>query len=48
VGDALSSAQQPPSPLKQPQLFSDYMVLQRGVPIPVWGEAAPGEEITVS
>lgn len=28
-------------------LFCDYAVLQRGVPIPVWGQAAPGEEVVV-
>ena len=29
-------------------LFSDHAVLQRGVAIPVWGTADPGEEITVA
>src|SRR5258708_6612306 len=29
-------------------LFSDHMVLQTGVPIPVWGIAAPGERVTVT
>ena len=29
-------------------VFTDHMVLQRGVPVPVWGRADPGEEITVS
>lgn len=29
-------------------LFSDHMVLQSGTPVPVWGEAAPGEKVTVS
>src|SRR5207253_233266 len=29
-------------------LFSDHMVLQRDVPIPVWGTADAGEQITVS
>lgn len=28
--------------------FGDYMVLQRGKPVPVWGWAAPGEKIGVS
>ena len=27
--------------------FADNMVLQRGVPVPVWGTAAPGEAVTV-
>lgn len=30
------------------QLFSDHAVLQRGRPIPVWGEAAPGERVAVA
>src|SRR5207244_1345255 len=28
-------------------LFSDHGVLQRGRPIPVWGTAAPGEQVRV-
>ena len=28
-------------------IFSDDMVLQRGRPVPVWGQAEPGEEVTV-
>ncbi len=34
--------------LSLPLLFGDGMVLQRGRPIPVWGEAAPGEAVSVS
>ena len=30
------------------KIFGDHMVLQRELPAPVWGEAAPGEEVTVS
>ena len=30
-----------------PAVFSDHMVLQRGMPVPVWGKADPGEEVTV-
>jgi sialate O-acetylesterase len=29
-------------------LFSDHMVLQQGVELPVWGTAAPGEKVTVT
>ena len=29
-------------------IFSDSMVVQRGEPIPVWGTATPGAEVTVS
>jgi len=34
--------------LKVPALFSDNMVMQRGIPFPVWGTAKPGDEIYVS
>jgi sialate O-acetylesterase len=34
--------------LELARLFSDHMVLQREMPLPVWGWAAPGEEITVT
>lgn len=29
-------------------IFSDNMVLQRGVPLVIWGKAAPGEQVQVS
>ena len=31
-----------------PRVFSDHMVLQRDLPVPVWGTAAAGEKVTVS
>lgn len=31
-----------------PPVFSDHMVLQRGIAAPVWGKADEGEEVTVS
>jgi sialate O-acetylesterase len=31
-----------------PHVFGDNMVLQRGMPVPVWGRAAPGEEVIVT
>ncbi|HTK75446.1 MAG TPA: sialate O-acetylesterase [Gemmataceae bacterium] len=34
--------------VKPHPLFSDHMVLQRDVPIPVWGTAEPGEQVGVS
>ncbi len=34
--------------VKLPALVGDGMVLQRAVPIPVWGWASPGEKITVT
>src|SRR5688572_10317858 len=36
------------SDVKLPAIFSDHAVLQREVKVPVWGTAAPGEEVTVS
>lgn len=34
--------------VRLPSMFSDHMVLQREVTVPVWGWAAPGEAVTVS
>lgn len=31
-----------------PSLISDHMILQRGVPVSIWGTAEPGEQITVT
>ena len=31
----------PPVTLKVPVIFSDHMVLQRDIPVPVWGTATP-------
>jgi len=36
-----------PAELIIPTVFSDHMVLQRGMPVPVWGRAPAGTEITV-
>jgi sialate O-acetylesterase len=30
------------------KIFGDHMVLQRDLPVPVWGEATPGESVTVA
>jgi sialate O-acetylesterase len=30
-----------------PTMFSDHAVLQRDMPVPIWGTAAPGEQVTV-
>ncbi len=34
--------------VKLPAMFSDHAVLQRDMPVPVWGWAEPGEEVTVA
>ena len=34
--------------VKLPSIFGDHMVLQRGKPVSVWGQAEPGESIKVS
>ena len=34
--------------VKLPNIFSNSMVLQRDQPNPVWGKAAPGEQVTVA
>jgi sialate O-acetylesterase len=34
--------------IELPAVFSDRMVLQAQMPVPVWGWAAPGEEVTVT
>ncbi|GAB5561274.1 MAG: sialate O-acetylesterase [Synoicihabitans sp.] len=36
------------NPLRLASLFQDHMVLQRDMPVPIWGEAQPGEHITVT
>jgi len=33
--------------VQMPSIFTDHMVLQRELPVPVWGKAAPGEDVTV-
>ncbi|WP_416865302.1 MAG: sialate O-acetylesterase [Imperialibacter sp.] len=45
---AMAFPQQLMAQLRCPQLFSDHMVLQRDIPISVWGWANPLEKITVS
>jgi len=34
--------------VKVDRMFSDHMVLQQDMPVPVWGTAAPGEKVTVT
>jgi sialate O-acetylesterase len=46
TGPWLGQAAENARPLLHP-LFTDHMVLQRGVPAPVWGVAEPGAKVTV-
>jgi sialate O-acetylesterase len=52
-GDGTGVAQQPATvqvdaaALTLPQVFSDHMVLQRDIEVPVWGKASPGQNVTV-
>lgn len=34
--------------VKLPPVISDHMVLQRDIAAPIWGQAAPGEQVTVA
>ncbi len=45
VGLAVSAAM---AELKLPSIVADHMVLQQSRPVPIWGWANPGEEITVT
>ncbi len=38
----------PRAEVKPHQLFCDNMVIQQGIPVPVWGTAEPGEDVAVS
>ncbi len=44
---ALSTAPQAQADVKLPKVIGSHMVLQRDRPLPVWGWADPGEEVTV-
>jgi sialate O-acetylesterase len=44
----LSSVTILPAQVTLPRVFSSHMVIQRNLPVHVWGNAAPGENVTVS
>ena len=48
VGFALTLGAMARADVKPHPLFTDHMVLQRGVEIPVWGKAEPGEKVKVT
>lgn len=37
-----------PAKLKLPAVLASHMVLQRDMPVPIWGNAAPGTSVTVA
>jgi len=45
---ALSFASAANAQVKPNALFSDHMVLQSGMSVPIWGAADPGEKVTVT
>jgi sialate O-acetylesterase len=48
VVSIIFTATQAHAEVKLPKIFSSHMVLQRDMPIHIWGEAAPGEQVAVS
>ena len=48
VGFALTLGVTARADVKPHPLFTDHMVLQRGIEIPVWGKAEPGEKVKVT
>ena len=34
--------------IRLPSIIGDHMVLQQGMPVPIWGKADPGQKVTVS
>jgi len=44
----LATATSTLSEVKLSALFSDHMVLQSGMQVPIWGTASPGERVTVT
>lgn len=47
LGTALVVAVSARAELKLPAIFGNHMVLQQQMPVPVWGWAAPGAQVTV-
>jgi len=47
TAEAKAEAKAAPTGLTLATLFTDHAVLQRDMPLPIWGKAAPGDKITV-
>src|SRR5262245_53610341 len=45
MGSLATSAQ---ADVRLPAIIGNNMVLQKDIPLPIWGWAAPGEEVTVT
>src|SRR3954465_12030202 len=48
LGTLMSCALPACADVKLPAMFTDHAVLQRDMPVPVWGWAEPGEDVTVT
>src|SRR3954467_874932 len=48
LGTLMSCALPARADVKLPAMFTDHAVLQRDMPVPVWGSADPGENVTVT
>ncbi len=44
----ISASQNATADVTLPSIFGDHMVLQRELPIPIWGRANPGEQVRVT
>ena len=43
LGDSIATAD-----VRLPEVISNNMVLQKDIPLPIWGDAAPGEAVVVT
>ena len=48
VASLLWGASDATADVRLPEVISNNMVLQKDIPIPIWGDAAPGEEVVVA
>ena len=48
LGALLSSVAPVQADVRLPEVISNNMVLQKDIPLPIWGWADPGEEVTVT
>jgi len=48
VGIVLLNTSTVAADVRLPEVISNNMVLQKDVPLPIWGDAAPGEEVVVT